>query len=241
MPIGLILNVGATKTNDGLYSPIFPDGTFKFLPFISGEGNVSPITYRTLDLQDYVPEGMEDVEVHNDPEFETFTYGHVIRFNEKKVMKNIKPGDYLFFMVGMQYVGEAKRRKSWINPNWGMYIVGYFKLKEILTLEDIKRNADRVEHKYSKNAHIIRGDVPFGPDYLFKGRKESSKLLDIVVPLSSAEDPRRLADPLIGILHTVTGRPIREDDRNWYRWILKVEDRTLKELLNYIEKYQREG
>jgi len=88
---------------------------------------------------------------------------------------------------------------------------------------------------------ILSGDVPFGPDYLFKGRKESSKLLDIAVPLSSAEDPRRLADPLIGILHTVTGRPIREDDRNWYRWILKVKDRTLKELLSYIEKYQREG
>ena len=50
---------------------------------------------------------------------------------------------------------------------------------------------------------ILSGDVPFGPDYLFKGRKESSKLLDIAVPLSSAEDPRRLADPLIGILHTV--------------------------------------
>lgn len=238
---GLILNVGASKSKkaEGFHSPIFSDGSFKFLPILSEEGINPPTTYRSLGLAEYVPERVRDCEVHNDPEWATFTYGHVKRFNEMGEMRSLRAGDFLFFMAALVYKGEPKLRKPWINPDWGMYIISFFRLKETLTADEIARNREKVEKDYAMNAHILRGDIARGkPHLLFKG-DDTSKLLGIAVPLSSSEKPLLLTETCMKLLTTIKGRPLTKEDRLWYRWTLMSENQKLQGLLQYLDGFQR--
>jgi hypothetical protein len=107
-----VANVGANASDAaarGLRSPIFPDGTFEFVPikerFVSAD-SASAIAYRDLpsttgrakSIAAFLPSKVGVYKVHADPEFETFTYGDVPSPGAAN-LASIVGGDQLWFLA----------------------------------------------------------------------------------------------------------------------------------------------
>ena len=83
----LLLRVAIDRGCGGTLGPIFPDGTFEYVPIPESPQYVSPrsVYFRDLParrggkLAQYVPRGYREAAAHYDPEFETFTYGDPTR------------------------------------------------------------------------------------------------------------------------------------------------------------------
>ncbi len=91
MKIALI-NVGGNK-KDPCQGPIFGNGTFVFIPIKETEEvrneKIFP-SYKSLNLNKYIPEKFHVELAHNDPHFASLTYGHVARgFGYEEIIKTL--------------------------------------------------------------------------------------------------------------------------------------------------------
>ena len=107
-----VVNVGVNTADAGkrgLCSPVFPDGTFEFVPikeesrFSRAEGirNYSALpswTGRAQSLADFLPDRVRQYRAHVDPEFETFTYGDILNARAAN-LAGVEPGDQLWFLT----------------------------------------------------------------------------------------------------------------------------------------------
>ena len=114
--------------------------------------------------------------IHRDPEFNTFTYGD---FPEKAAKANLGElgiGDYIFF--NSTFIETV----SWLKAR---YIVGYFKLKEILSIKEIfdKNIEDKIP--YCHNEHVINAKMGIWTlkGFLFVGDEKESKQCKIPLKL----------------------------------------------------------
>jgi len=74
---GVFINVGSSSNNPNGRGKISKDGTFEYLPIPEVAETARKVpTYRDLG---FAGVRSPDLSVHFDPEFETFTYGHVKR------------------------------------------------------------------------------------------------------------------------------------------------------------------
>jgi hypothetical protein len=127
----VLLRVGIDTGAGGILSPLFPDGSFEFVPIPDGWGGpgVDGRTYGNTvgrhgrPLVEYFPPRrqprMRDQPMHVDPEWETFTYGDPTRLKGR--LRELTPGDLLVFYAGLQGWG-------WEQPP-ALYIVGYFEVE----------------------------------------------------------------------------------------------------------------
>lgn len=93
-------------------------------------------------------EELADYYAHNDPEFETFTYGDRIGPKDKRSsnLRNIKKGDYLFFIA----ILTEYREGYFLNGSAAFYFIGYLEVDKLIIEEkDILVNRDSI----SNNAH----------------------------------------------------------------------------------------
>jgi hypothetical protein len=127
-----VANVGANEADAGqLRSPIFPDGTFEFVPIresrefaistaIPTYSELPAWTGRSTTLEDYVAPRLRSYRAHADPEFETFTYGDV-RTPRSANLSLAVPGDELWFLA---------RLWDHDGTNWSessaFYLIGYY-------------------------------------------------------------------------------------------------------------------
>lgn len=149
-----------------------------------------------------------ELPVHLDPEFETYTYGHVERgFGDMQNLLRLEKDDALFFFATLQ-------QKEY----WSTYIIGYFKVENVYACR--QRSSQEVLGFKSKgfvnNAHLKR--VNPSVDLLIKGGR-SSKLLKRAFPLAEKDDKLALRSPLRNIVFTATGKRI-SSGTPWYRWTL---------------------
>ena len=103
-----VANVGVNTASRGRRSPVFPDGTFEFVPIKESsvyavEGvptydDIPVVSGRTASLAAYVPAKVAGYAVHNDPEFTTYTYGDILSSRASNLRK-IEPGDELWFLA----------------------------------------------------------------------------------------------------------------------------------------------
>jgi hypothetical protein len=165
----VIINVGANKSHSGLVSPRSEDGTFFFMPI--AEGGTSPKPDQDLfpgcsnlpTFGDFVkPEvafcvsrDYREKTVHDDPEFETFTYGDnpdtIARGKAANLKKYLANGDLLFFFAGLTDVSGSK-----LTDKYSFYFVGFFEISTILK----KVTGIPTEQEltlFGRNAHIKRG------------------------------------------------------------------------------------
>lgn len=216
---GVLLNVGSNSSNPNGRGRIFRDSTFEYLPIPESEKTKEKVpTYRELG---FVHARFPNLPVHLDPEFETFTYGHVKRgFGDIRSLLKLKKNDVLFFYATLQ-----KERE------WSTYIVGYFRNLKVhdcrgLSTEEI---LDFKSIGFANNAHLKR----MGPsvDLLIKGG-EGSKLLKRAFPLAEDSNNRTLRKSLTDIVRTATGKEIRSGTP-WFRWTLTCNnsDRLLQQVL----------
>lgn len=189
-----LINVGVNAAHGKLRSPILEDGTFKFVP-IPEEGrwhsfphSEELMCYRDLaplnvesNLMKVIPKEYYGRNVHNDPEFDTFTYGdYPTRSPRAANLKRIKSGDYLFFLA---------RLVRWLNGRLtseaGFYIIAYFEIDKVYSNLNSRPN-DKILEEIIHNAHVQRALVD--PSYwnsfwVFKG-SENSRRLKYAIPFS---------------------------------------------------------
>jgi hypothetical protein len=157
----VLLRVGIDTGCGGIAGPIFDDGRFEFLP-ITSDHHVRGRTYGKLSgrhkrkLIEYFPERlqakMRDCFVHDDPEFNTYTYGDPTR--PKQSLRRLQKGDLLVFYAGL--CGWEKCTEP-----TALYIIGIFNvaiagLYPHLVTQYSKRE---VQEEFAENWHIAHGDT----------------------------------------------------------------------------------
>lgn len=153
-----IINVGA-NTASPLQSPAFSDGTFEFTPIPEYTQIDSGHILSLKDLRqfnapekpfiDLFPEGMIDPikNVHNDPEFLTFTYGDNIE--QKRNLQKLQTGDFLFFLARLvPYSGGIFQHKRAY-----FALIGFLEIAERL---DDPTSPLFTSPAFIRSAHVIR-------------------------------------------------------------------------------------
>lgn len=216
---GVLLNVGSSGRNPNGRGRIHEDFTFEYMPIPEDYETKEKVpTYRDLGFFN-VP--FPDLQVHLDPEFETFTYGHFRRgFGDVGSLLRLNEDDILLFYATLQ---QEKK--------WSTYIIGYFRSIRVfdcrkLSREQLFRFALR---GFSNNAHLKR--VNPSVDLLINGGR-GSKLLKRAFPLGERDDHLKIRESLKDVVTTPTGKKIQSGSP-WFRWTLLSEN--AKNLLELIQ------
>jgi hypothetical protein len=193
------INVAANTNEPGFRGPLYPDGTFEYIPIPESEPTDDPVpTYADLGL-DTDMSAVAERPVHFDPEFpeaggERYTYGdeHGVKAGP---LSELAAGDYLFFYATLTTTGE---RPDWAPPRWGAHLIGHFRLaRDAVTGEQYTEMPADERAVFDSNAHVKRTE--FDARVLVLGDPESSRLYDTVVPLSAPSggtDANRLVTEL---------------------------------------------
>ncbi|MGZ4857696.1 MAG: Nmad3 family putative nucleotide modification protein [Methanobacteriaceae archaeon] len=91
---------------------------------------------------------MASRKVHYDPEFQTFSYGD--KGIKGKYLLKLEHEDLLVFYAGLSpYKNNVH--------NEGLYIIGYFTVKEVLEFNSISDETIRtIKNSYPHNSHLKR-------------------------------------------------------------------------------------
>ena len=159
-----LANVAANSSHRGLCSPLFADGTFELLPIPEGvpglHGASRAVYYRQLrsyyhpdrDLRQYVSADLWDTVCHNDPEFETFTYGDNGTNGRSSALTKVQVGDLLMFLARLERWGAGQR-----TGQYGFYLIGGLLVDYAGWITRTSSQWDR----FARNAHVIRDDDKF--------------------------------------------------------------------------------
>lgn len=179
------INVGANTNEPGFRGPLFPDGSFEYVPIPESEPTARPVpTYADLDIERDVS-AVADRPVHFDPEFpeaggNRYTYGdeHGVKAGP---LSSLSAGDYLFFYATLTTTGD---RPAWAPPTWGAHVIGHFRLaREPVTGEEYGTLTAEERAAFESNAHVKRAE--FDARVLLRGDPDDSRLYETVVPLSA--------------------------------------------------------
>ncbi|OTF01675.1 hypothetical protein B9G38_15485, partial [Halorubrum sp. SD612] len=124
-PHAVAVNVAANTNEPGFRGPVYPDGTFAYVPIPESAATLpregvpadEPVpTYGDLDLPFAVPTDLRGAPVHADPEFpgvhgrERATYGDPYGVKAGRIA-DLDPGDWLLF-----YATLTLRPHDWAGP-----------------------------------------------------------------------------------------------------------------------------
>jgi hypothetical protein len=182
----VLLRVGIDTGSGGMLGPIFSDGSFEFIPIDADRDRLGRTYGNTQGrhgrkLIEYFPKSlrtkMENVPLHFDPEFDTFTYGDPT--SPKQSLKNLGRGDLLVFYAGLKGWSDCETPA-------GLYIIGYFVVELAGEYNNLKN--DGLLKPFAKNWHILNEheEKRFDSLILVKGSKKS-RLLGKAVKISADE------------------------------------------------------
>ena len=206
MPRAVAINVAANTNLPGRRGPVYPDGSFVYVPIPEREQTADPVpTYADLDLAADVPDDAVDLPVHLDPEFagalgrEAYTYGdpHGVK---ARPLSQLEPRDSLLFYATLTVRGGDGMdgdRADWLPPEWGCFLIGEFRVAEAFTGDEYREADAATRERFASNAHVRRES--FDAAILVRGDPEGSRLFDRVVPLSTpagGADANRLVTDL---------------------------------------------
>lgn len=169
-----IANVGVNTKHAsecGIKSPVFPDQTFEFIPILEKreDSKYSVAKYSTIKCYNnpkltpshYIgKEEYHNYAVHNDPEFETFTYGDISTPRASNLRK-IKPNDVLLFLARLY-----KFKEGVFTDDGDLYFIGCFTIKKNKLFDNWR--IDMSSKEWQKNAHFIKFE---------KGKMETFRIL----------------------------------------------------------------
>ncbi len=200
MSKSIAINVAANTNLPGFRGPIYPDGSFVYLPIPEREPTAERVvTYDDLlaeldELPFAVGDDIRSVPVHLDPEFaeyptcSQYTYGdeHGVKAGP---LSELDPGDSLFFYATLTRHTppdsvETGPPADWVAPDWGAYLIGEFRITRVYDSDDCATLTPAERQRLASNAHCKR--EPFDAKVLVVGSGES-RLFSQAVPLSSPE------------------------------------------------------
>lgn len=187
----MLLRVGIDKSSDGLLAPIFPDGSFEYIPLSENRDSSENRTYNDIIgrkgklLSTYLPPEVAVRRVHMDPEFITFTYGDEGR--KANYLKKLNPGDILAFYAGLTQFNGDEWDEYYEGDEYSeaLYIIGYFTVRKVIDLSKLVEKEVIIRtilKKFPHNSHPKRHDT--GEMVLVVGDPDKSKLLDRAILLS---------------------------------------------------------
>ncbi|MEF8784422.1 MAG: hypothetical protein V5A45_00705 [Haloarculaceae archaeon] len=242
----LAINVGANTNEPGFRGPVWPDGSFEYIPIPETEPAVDPPTYGDLadHLTTTIPDALSDQPVHLDPEFpeypccERYTYGddHGIKAGP---LSELTAGDYVIFYATL----SVRESAEWLPPEWGAFCIGQFRLaQDPLTGEEYAALDADGRAPFANNAHVrrethamsrngdSRHDETTDARVLLTGDPSESALYDRAVPLSNPSGGVD-ANELVTELSADSGKG------PWWRRPLRFDERATRKLLAVRESF----
>lgn len=222
----IAINVGANTNQPGFRGPVWPDGSFEYIPIPESEPTVDPPTYGNLapHLTTTIPEELHDQPVHLDPEFseypccERYTYGdeHGIKAGP---LSELQAGEYVIFYATLTVEGDA----DWLPPEWGAFCIGHFRLAQDALTGEAYADLDADERApFANNAHVRR-ETNDSRVFLL-GDPDESALYDHALPLSQPTGGSD-ANALVTDLSADSGKG------PWWRRPLRFDDEATEKLL----------
>lgn len=179
----LLIRVGIDSGAGGGLAPIFPDGSFDYIPIPEYAHSVESRRYCTekgrsgIPFEEFVPKRYKRWKLHYDPEFNTNTYGDY----KGKRMNVVEKGDIIAFYAGL--VTMEKTGGPWVKTKeTGLYLIGKIVVSDILHVNNPISKDEVLTRKLNLNAHFKRrSDSDY---YICKGSSTKSGLLDKAVRIS---------------------------------------------------------
>lgn len=228
---GVAINVGANTNQPGFRAPIWPDGSFEYIPIPESEptGELVP-TYGDLapDLETTLPADLNDTKVHLDPEFAGYPHCKRYTYGDEHGVKalplsELAAGEYLFFYATLSSKIGDGNRPDWMAPRWGAYVIGHFRLvRDPVNGEEYEKLPESEQAHFANNAHVKRRE--FDARVLLAGDPASSCLYKTAVPLSTGVAGNE-ANELVHEWSSDSGKG------PWWRRPLRFEGAGVKELL----------
>jgi len=176
----LLLRIGIDLGTGGALGPIFPDGSFEYIPI--PESKASPRSVRYSDiiarsggtLDRFVPPRYCGTAAHFDPEFETFTYGDPTKYKRGQLLR-LRRGDLLVFYAGLRPPRQ--------NNGSVLYLIGFFTVDCICNVSHKEPwPPPDLRHLWA-NAHFRR-NTPDEGLVVVQGARDGSRLLERAVQLT---------------------------------------------------------
>jgi len=176
-----LINVGVNSSHGDLKSPLFPDGKFEFIPipdpFLSCSGKGLKYNqlkaFNGVTIAELVKEDYHHKWVHNDPEFDTNTYGDYPTFYPRAAnLKRLSKGDFLFFFARLVLWSNGVFTKV---AKFGF--IGFIKIERIYA-NIMRRPTNSTFQDIKNNAHILRAEsnpIFYDGFWVFKGSKGSKR------------------------------------------------------------------
>ena len=194
-----LLRVGVDKTYGGFHSPIFKDDlSYLFIPIpdknvLEGKSiTYSKYKWNNKSVLPYIPSKLASNTIHNDPEFNTCTYGspkynknNNIEKNYNKLIK-LKRNDLLVFYAA--FSNKLEDRNDSIS---GLYFFAYFVIDGIIkyrTPESIREDQKKL---ISSNHHYIH---EWNNQVIVVGNRKKSRVFEKTVLLSSEQYDRKVSN-----------------------------------------------
>jgi hypothetical protein len=183
----VLLRVGIDRGCGGMLGPLFADGSFEFIPIYDERwperrtyGNTRGRHGRRF-IEYFPPsrqESMRQVRLHNDPEFDTFTYGDPTQ--PKRSLRRLQPGDLLVLYVGLQGWGDCRMPA-------GLFLVGYFEVEHAGLYPELvaEMGTPGVRRLFRNNPHVRYADPAHHDKLVLVKGSEKSRLLNKAVRLSA--------------------------------------------------------
>ena len=195
----LAINVAANTNLPGVRGPIYPDGSFVYLPIPEREAVADDADVPTYaDLLASLPPLPFELSaetrrraIHLDPEFAEYPYCDSYTYGDEHGVKagpisELEPGDSLYFYATLTRheppAGvDTESTVEWVAPEWGVYLIGEFRIAEVLDSDACGPLSPTARSAFASNAHCKRAD--FDAKVLVRGNGDS-RLFEQATPLS---------------------------------------------------------
>jgi hypothetical protein len=169
----------------GGLGPLFPDGTFEYVPIPENPKKASSRSLRFSQisarsggsLEQFVLPRFRSAFAHYDPEFETLTYGDPTKYKRGQ-LRRLTREDLLVFYAGLRPTEQRTGSK--------LYLIGYFMVEKVYEVTQQRPwPPPSVQHLWA-NAHFRRNACDPGL-VVVEGSPKASRLLRIAIPLSNQQ------------------------------------------------------
>ncbi|TKX75857.1 hypothetical protein EXE46_01800 [Halorubrum sp. GN11_10-6_MGM] len=256
-PRAVAINVAANTNEPGFRGPVFPDGSFAYVPIPESAATLprdrfpadEPLpTYADLDLPFAVPDDLRETPVHADPEFpgvhgrDRASYGDPHGVKAGRIAA-LGPGDWLLFYATLSlrphaWAGPSQgsdgdkggvRADADLAPDWGAYLFAGMRVERVLSAaEDGDGVVDRAAAADAAPTNAHLKRDPFDARVIAVGDADASGLFDRVVPLS-APDAGTEANSLVTDLSSDSGKG------PWWRRPMAFDEAATSRVLARIE------
>lgn len=180
----LLLRVGIDHGTGGALAPIFPDGTFEYIPIPEMVPTLYTLTYATSpgrhvrSLATVLPARLAALPPHVDPDFSAVTYGDAAPRKRQQLLR-LDPGDLLVFYVGLSPRAHEDRSR--------LFAIGYITVRRVHDLSARDLHRPDLRRQFARTAHFLRRPLDQHLA-LVEGEPALSRLFARAVPLGDGRD-----------------------------------------------------